>query len=440
MRNDIGNTHYTAERERHMKPIEIPKIGMRIIKSAIGIFLCYVVNQFRFGQGLVFYSLLAVLWCMQDYVSETKQKAKQRSIGTVIGAVMGLVYLVAFGTVIPNVPKTVEGILVAVFIVLVLYMTVLLKKKQASYFSCVVFLSVVVNHVADKNPYLFVWNRFLDTMIGIGLGVFVNTFHLPREKHPEILFVSGLDDTLLNEAGNMSDYSRVELNRMIESGLNFTISTQRTPASLMEPLSKIRLKLPMIVMDGAALFDLKKKSYELVYVISASVSKQLVDFFEQRSIAYFANVIMDDLLVIYYSDCANEVYQNMVQSLRASLYRNYVKRPLPNGEEVVYFMLIDKEEKMKGLYEELMQMPLSQQLKVIYDTSKDYEGYAFIKIYNHNANKENMLDYLSRKISCEKLVTYGTIPGHYTHLVDQMSADELVRQMKREYEPYKWFS
>ena len=96
-----------------------------------------------------------------------------------------------------------------------------------------VFLSIAVNHAKDLNPYLFVWNRCLDTIIGILIGVAVNEFSLPREKHEEILFVSGLDDTLLC-GSRLSDYSRVELNRMIDEGLHFTISTCRTPASLLE--------------------------------------------------------------------------------------------------------------------------------------------------------------------------------------------------------------
>ena len=52
----------------------------------------------------------------------------------------------------------------------ILYTTVLLKKKNASYFSTVVFLSIVVNHIGDQNPLLFVFNRVLDTMIGIVLA------------------------------------------------------------------------------------------------------------------------------------------------------------------------------------------------------------------------------------------------------------------------------
>ena len=105
---------------------------------------------------------------------------------------------------------------ISAMIVLVLYTTVLIKKKQASYFSCVVFLSIVVNHVTDANPYLFVWNRFLDTVIGIVIGVGINTVSLPHDKRNDIFFLSGLDDTLLiNKKNKMSDYSKVELNAIM---------------------------------------------------------------------------------------------------------------------------------------------------------------------------------------------------------------------------------
>lgn len=71
----------------------MPGIGMRIIKSAIGVFLCFLIDMLRGNEGIVFYSQLAVLWCMRDYVSETRKFAWQRAIGTVIGALYGLVLL-----------------------------------------------------------------------------------------------------------------------------------------------------------------------------------------------------------------------------------------------------------------------------------------------------------------------------------------------------------
>ncbi len=126
-------------------------------------------------------------------------------------------------------------------------------KKQASYFSCVVFLSIVVNHVSDGNPYLFVWNRFLDTVIGTAVGIGVNCFSLPKDKQKDILFISGLDDTLLHKADNLNDYSKVELNRMLDEGLQFTISTMRTPASLMKPMSDIQFHVKGNSVSGSCM-------------------------------------------------------------------------------------------------------------------------------------------------------------------------------------------
>ena len=433
----------------NQKKYKLPKIGLRIIKSAVGVFLCYVVNLLRSGQSIVFYSQLAVLWCMQDYVSETKAKAKQRSLGTLVGALAGLVYIMleqSFGKHLHGLIKMSDniiavlfrGLTISLFIIIILYMTVLMHKKQASYFSCVVFLSIVVNHISDSNPYLFVWNRFLDTMIGIVLGIVVNTFSLPRKKHPEILFVSGLDDTLLSKKNNISDYERVELNRMLDDGLTFTLSTIRTPASLMEPMRDIRLKLPVIVMDGAALFNLKEKRYELVYVISSQLSQRLVEFFKRIEEPCFINVVVDDLLMIYYEETSLEIYNTIVNSLRSSPYRNYIKRPLPKDEDVVYFMLIDEKDKMQRIYDALMKEDFARELKVLFYDSTDYAGKAYIKIYNYNASKEHMLEYLKRKLEIQRTVTFGTIPNRYDYTIMPGDSNNLIRQIKNIFEPYAW--
>lgn len=153
--------------EIKVKQHSIPGIGMRIIKSATAVAICFLVDQFRGGRGIVFYSQLAALWCIQGYRSNTKQNAIQRTIGTVIGAAYGLLYLLFYLFFLKKYADVawIEKGIISLMIVVVLYTTVLIKKTQASYFSCVVFLSVVVNHIADGNPYLFVWNRFLDTMI-----------------------------------------------------------------------------------------------------------------------------------------------------------------------------------------------------------------------------------------------------------------------------------
>ncbi len=418
------------------KRIKLPGIGMRIIKSALAVAICFVIDYFRGGQGMVFYSQLAALWCIQMYRSNTKRNAIQRTLGTIVGALYGLIYLIVYPIIAQNgfAHELIEDGLVSLLIVAVLYTTVLIKKQQASYFSCVVFLSIVINHVADANPYLFVWNRFLDTMIGIVVGIAINDVRLCAHPDKETLFISGLDEVLLDKKYMLSQFSKVELNRMIDDGLNFAISTMRTPASIMEAVRDINLKLPVIAMNGAALYDTKTGTYLKVYVISPDESAKIVDLINHENICSYANVIIDDMLVIYYDDVEDEVNRHLVEKLRTSPLRNYVRRPLPNDEYVVYFMLLDQKDKIARFYDKLKGSVVFEKLNVLMYDSNDYPGYAYIKIYSKNATKANMIDYLKEYTSLDRVVTFGSIPDQYDVLIDSNDINRVVREVRRRYE------
>ncbi len=419
------------------KRIALPGIGMRIIKSAFAVAICYLINMLRSGQGMVFYSQLAALWCIQMYRSNTKQNAIQRTSGTLVGAVYGLIYLLVIPVLIgaERINSFAGNMIIAGMIILVLYTTVLMKQRQASYFSCVVFLSIVVNHVGDVNPYIFVWNRFLDTMIGIGVGILVNDIRLCFHPNRKTLFISGLDDLLLDKKEMLSQFSKVELNRMIDDGMKFTISTMRTPASLIEAMKEVRLQLPVIVMNGAALYDTTTHSYIKAYIISKETSQKIVWLAEDEGIIYYPNVIIDDMLVIYYQQTDDEVNNELVKRLRVSPYRNYVMRPFPGDESVVYFMLLDKTDKILNFYKRLNQEEIAKQLRIITYESSDYRGYSYIKIYNKNATKENMIMYLKEYTSLSEVVTFGTIKDQYDVFIDTDDVNKVVREVRKRYEP-----
>lgn len=418
----------------------LPPVGLRMVKSAIAVALCFLISLLRGDSGIVFYSQLAALWCIQIYIKNSFKMATQRTIGTVIGAIYGLIVILIRQEMEQTVGMSefAYDMLVSFTILVVLYTSILIRKKQSSYFSCVVFLSIVVNHITDQNPYLFVWNRFLDTMIGIIIGIGVNAFQLPKKKKKDILFVSGLDDTLLNEKDNMSDYSRVELNRILDDGALFTISTIRTPASLMEPMRDIKLNLPVIAMDGAVLYDIQNKQYLKAYIISHKRAKELLDVFDTLSIHCFINVIIDDMLVIYYGDISDSIQQKLVNQMRKSPYRNYVQRTLPESEDVVYLMVLDKKERVEMAYQELEKRGYTTEFKVLHYESKDYPGYAYIKIYNRNASKQHMIEYLIQKLAVHRTVTFGSIPGKYDVVVQTGDSNRVVKMVKKLYEPVIW--
>ena len=140
------------------KKVALPAVGMRIIKSALGVLFVFIIYLLRGRRGTPFYSALSVLWCMQPYVSDIRSKSFQRTIGTFTGAFYGLIMILLdyYGLVAGS--ELMKYLLISLLIIPVIYTTILINKKDASYFSCVVFLSIAVNHLSDASPFLFVIN------------------------------------------------------------------------------------------------------------------------------------------------------------------------------------------------------------------------------------------------------------------------------------------
>lgn len=393
--------------------------------------LSYAVYLLRGKSGLPFYSMLAVLWCIQPYTNKSLSMALQRTVGTLIGAAYGLITILLEIYILPVYDNIWGYAINALMIVPVLHTTVVLNKKNASYFSCVVFLSITVNHMTDSNPYIFVLNRVLDTFIGIGIGLIVNAARLPRRKITDRLFVAELDDMLSPVTEELQPYTTVEINRMLDEGLKFTIVTMRTPASLMKPLSEVRLNLPVVVMNGAALYDIKENSYVKAYIISNSTCEKIRGIISAENMNCFTNAIRDDTLMIYYDNLVNDAEKSIYNTLRKSPYRNYVNLPPPPEDRVIYLMVVDIAEKIDALYKRISESEVGSLLKILRYPSDDYKGYSYIKIYNKNADKENMLQSLSEIYGTRKAVTIGDTDNKST----RHDLNSIARELKKSFEP-----
>lgn len=419
-----------------IKSTALPPIGMRIIKSSIGVLLGFIIYLLRGKQGAPFYTALSVLWCMQPYSSNAKANAIQRTIGTGIGAAYGLIMILVEYYFISFDSEFFRYLMISLLIIPVIYTTVIINKKNASYFSCVVFLSIVVNHLSDRNPYYFVFNRVLDTLIGIGLALLINTARIPRKKRRNFLFVSELDHVLLNMNETLTPYSKVELNKMIDDGVKFTVATMKTPASLLTALQDIRINLPVIAMDGALLFDIKNNRYLHVYEMNHDETEELVKFFNQRGFHCFINTVVEDSVIIYYGEFKNNVEKKIYDQLRSSPYRNYIKEQLPEHYGSAYLMIIDESDKIDSVYKELENQGYTERFKVLKYSSEDYKGHSYIKIYNKQAIKENMIKYIKDLTKAEEIITFEE--AGQSSRENPNIANEMVKNLKRLYEPFFW--
>ena len=405
----------------------LPPVGSRIIKSAVGVLLCWCVYLLRGRTGIPFYSMLAALWCIQPYINKTMSMALQRTIGTFIGAVFGLITIVLEIYAFNIYDQPLGFLIVALMIIPVIYTTVLIKRPNASYFSCVVFLSITVIHMTDENPFMFVLNRVLDTFIGIAVGMLVNSARLPRRRITDTLFTAELDDMLSPISEQLTPFSKVEINRMLSEGLNFTLVTMRTPASLMDIVSDVELKLPVVVMNGAALYDFRNNSYVKAYIISGDTCEKARNIINNAGMNVFTNALCDDSLVIYYDRLENEAEKAIFTSLKKSPYRNYINRKPQPEDRVIYLMMVDQSDRISALYDQLVHSEVGQLLKMITYPSQDYPGYSYIKIYNRNAGKQHMTEILCREYGIEKCSTVAANGSR--------SMNSIARNLKHSFEP-----
>ena len=410
--------------------------GQRIFRSAAAVGVCLLIDVLRRGRGIPLYSALAAIQCMQPYTKDMRGIARKRVLGTVIGAVWGLsLLLLEIWLTKDGLPDAqLHYLFVPFFLALTLYSTVLLGVRETAYFSGVVFLVITINHFTDENPYLFSFNRLLDTVIGVVVAAVVNRVHLPRRKNTQTLFVSALGHSLLGSDSRLTPFSLVELNRLIDDGMLFSLSTVETQATVRELLPGVRLSLPIVTMDGAALYDMGSLSYLRTTPMSEEKAERIMRWCHERSLPFFSNSIEQNLLVIRCAGMTNAGMKQLFEKKRHSPYRNYIFSPTDRYDHVVYLLLIDTPERIDEALSSLRGEPWAEGYRVVRGETP-FEGWSCLKIYDCACSRENMLHELESMIGAEKTVTFGGVEGKYDVYIANSDRNILVKELKRRFEP-----
>ena len=153
--------------------MKFKKPGLRIIKTFIAVSLAMLISSFRPGEGLPFYSAIAAIICLKSDVEGSREIGINRVIGTILGGLCGLLYLL----IVPAnyLPRSVELILISLLASIIIWVMAMAGKPKAVSIMAIVFLSITINHGNEGNlPFLFAFNRTFDTMVGVISAIVVN--------------------------------------------------------------------------------------------------------------------------------------------------------------------------------------------------------------------------------------------------------------------------
>lgn len=421
-----------------LKSIKLPSIGQRIIKSAVAVLIVYFIYYLRGYQGIPFYSAIGAIQCIQPYRESSKKVMWNRVFGTFNGAFYGLITILIDMHYIQQANQLQYFLLVSFMIIPLMYTSVAFKRADVTYFCCVVYLSITITHIGDEDPILFVLNRIVDTFIGIAVASLVNYVQMPKVRDTNTLFVTGLDETLLTLERKMTPFSLVELNRMIENGLKFTIATESTLATLIESNRGVKLTMPVVVFNGAVLYDIEHNKLLAVKTLEQDVMHGVQQMVHNDNFCCFTSAFVQETLVIYYDEFHNEVEENLYTKLRLSPYRNYHKGEVLEGSQLFYMMAFGELERISELYYKIKHSEYGKSLRMVRMKSKLYPGYVYLKMYDVKCSKKEMLLELQKQLSIEKVTTIGTIPGQYDVVLPEENENQTVKCVKKLFEQNKW--
>lgn len=122
------------------------------------------------------------------------------------------------------------------------------------------------------------------------------------------IYVSDLDGTLLDSSSRLPKKAEARLREMISRGLDFTVATGRTPASAVDLVRGIGIKLPMILMNGAMIYDPIAERPAAVYPIDRQSALRLAYAEELIGIGgYYITGDMDGAHLHYGSEIRDRV-------------------------------------------------------------------------------------------------------------------------------------
>jgi len=225
------------------------------------------------------------------------------------------------------------------------------------------------------------------------------------------LYITDLDGTLLNPTARISQTSHRLLNEAVEAGAMFTVATARTPATVDVLMHGVDMRLPGIVLTGAALWNFKARRYSDLHYISADSVDIITAAFDRSNVVPFVYALdarHDNILHVYYNNATPEGPDASFIAARKelSLKRFHIGKRLPEAHrtDVVLFFGSGRRDDVKRVADGLVM--LTDCSISCYDDIYN-PGTAIIEVFAAGVSKGVAIDLLRQRTGANRIVVFG---------------------------------
>ncbi len=421
-----------------LKHIHFPRIGQRIVKTAVAVFLCLLVGYLRGFEAanMSAESCITAIICIQPYMKDSGWSAINRFIGSLIGSawsLLFLMFLIDFPVFTEN--RIVLYALMAVGVIVALYITILMKLPDASGVSAIIFICVVISFPAVNEPLYNAFLRMVDVLIGSAIALLVNIFRLPRRKNKEDVYFVSAKDLVPDRFASIPASVFFRLNYLINEGAKIVMVSEHAPAFFTLQLSAAQLNTPMIVMDGAAIYDAAQNEFLYMETIPPEITENIRKRLDTIGCSYFIYTIHKNKLCIFHQGKITEQEQVIYDRMKSSPYRSYLEGEIYEAEEIVYFKLIATDGMITGMQAALKDLISQGGIRTEIRPQASADGISGLYIYSDEADidhAKNVMMWMLREKNPDCIPVEVVSKTPYRSETDAL---RLLRRIGRMYEP-----
>ena len=138
------------------------------------------------------------------------------------------------------------------------------------------------------------------------------------------LYISDLDGTLLDSNSIVTSHSIENINHLLQKGMLFTIATARTPATVVPLLKQLQLDLPVVLMNGAVLYDIRNKHYIQTNGFTDDSALRYISVLENRDLIPFVYRIENNKLQVFHKPLVNDIQRDFKYKRENTPYKDFI--------------------------------------------------------------------------------------------------------------------
>ncbi len=149
-------------------------IGMRYIKTAVAVTLCILISR-ALNSEYPFFAAIAAVISMENTVTSSFITGKNRMMGTLVGAAIGLIFVL----ILPE-----NALMCGLGVIVIILVCNRMQWLNSIAIATIVFLAIMLN-LDGQDPLIYSINRIADTLLGIAVALVVNYLLFPYDiaKH-----------------------------------------------------------------------------------------------------------------------------------------------------------------------------------------------------------------------------------------------------------------